>query len=277
MAKAFVRQLPRIPGYALPSDASCPICVQLYENLTFDSGTFEKAVALPCSDKHIFGSDCLTEWLAYGKNCPFCRSTVTLPNVAARQRMDAAMDRITKAVTYATLSTQIWDDYWYGIFWILHQNGDRAVEQSWRQWQEDMIWAADEYDPGCQARAKAALSISPLMTGARAEDPVQIRASAAAIQTLRFREYLLFLRFQEDAGEHPELKAPPAFQLTAAQEDTLLQELDRRQAFRQVFSQIPGASIRKQWNLMRDLGFVWDPDWDFFWSSFPGRWSRYVC
>lgn len=119
--------------------------------------------------------------------------------------------------------------------------------------------------------------ISPLITIRQAGDPSQIRAAAAAIQTLRFREYRLFLRFQADAGEHPELKAPPGFQLTPAQENKVLHELDRRKAFEQVFVRMPRISKRALWNSMRDIGFVWIPDWDASWADFPGRWSRYAC
>ena len=276
MAKAFVRQLPRIPSYALPSDASCPICIQPYENLTTDSGSFEKAVALPCSDKHIFGSECLTEWLTYGKNCPFCRRAMALPSAAAMRTME--MDyRDTKTWAFTIVGDQVRDEYWYGIFWILHLQGDRAVECAWRQWRQDWISAAQEWDRGCQAQARAALTLSPLITAKQARDPSQIRICAAAIQTLRFREYRLFLRFQADAGEHPELKAPPAFQLTPAQENKLFHELDRRQAFEQIVVRMPRTIKRKFWNSMRDIGFAWDPDWDVSWSNVPGRWSLYAC
>ena len=275
MAKAFVRQLPRIPSCDLPGDASCPICVQPYENLTTDSGSFERAVALPCCDKHIFGSECLTEWLKHGKNCPFCRRAMALPSAAARRMMD--MDRNAKAMTFTIVDDQAWDEYWYGIFWILHLQGDRAVECAWHQWRQAWISAAAEWDQGCQAQAKATLSLSPLITTRQAGDLSQIRAAAAAIQTLRFREYRLFLRFQADAGEHPELKAPPGFQLTPAQENKVLHELDRRQAFEQVFARMPMISKRALWNSMRDIGFVWNPDWDASWADFPGRWSRYAC
>ena len=274
MAKAFVRQLPRIPSYALPSDANCPICVQPYENLTTDSGSFEKAVALPCSGKHIFGSECLTEWLIHGKNCPFCRRAMALPNAADRQ--PANMDRKIKSWTSAILGDQEWDEYWYRIFWILHLYGDRAIEAKWHEWRQDWITAAEEWDKSCEAQARAALVLSPLVRANKAWDPYVIRISAAAIQTLRFREYRLFLRFQADAGEHPELKAPPGFQLTPAQENELLQELDRRQAFGQIFVRSPGFSKREQLNMMRDIGFVWDPDCDVSWTNFPGRWSQYA-
>lgn len=271
MAEAFVRQLPRIPSCALPSDANCPICIQPYENLTTDTGSFEKPVALPCSNKHIFGSDCLTEWLTNGKNCPFCRRAMTLPNAADKQFLN--MDRQTSTQILTIVNDQALDEYFYRIFWILHLHGDPAVESAWHQWQEDWIWAAEEWDESCHVQARAALSLSPLMKSKRSWN---IRSSAAAIQTLRFREYRLFLRFQADAGGHPELKAQPGFQLTPAQEDTLLQELDRRQAFEQILERVPGTSKREQWNMIRDIGLVWDPDWDAWWTDFPGRWSRYA-
>ena len=274
MAKAFVRQLPRIPSCALSSDAACPICVQPYENLTTDSGSWERAVALPCNNKHVFGSECLTEWLKHGKTCPLCRRAMALPNAADRQLV--RMDRKWKSLIFAILGDQEWDEYWYRIFWILHLYGDRAIESEWHQWQQDWITAAEEWDESCEAQARAALSLSPLITAKQAGHPAVIRVSAAAIQTLRFREYRLFLRFQADSGEYPELKAPPGFQLTPAQENILLQELDRRQTFEQVFIRQPGISKREQWNMMRDIGFVWDPDRDVSWTNIPGRWRQYA-
>ena len=274
MAEAFVRQLPRIPSCALPSDANCPICVQPYENLTTDSGSLERAVALPCSDMHIIGSDCLTEWLTCGKSCPFCRRIVTLPKTA--DRVLENMDWLTRALTVSIVREQEFDESWYRIFWILNLRGDRAVEGAWHEWQEDWIWAANELDESCYAQVRAALSLSPQMTANRAGNPCDIELCAAAIQTLRFREYRLFLRFQANAGEYPELKAPPGYQLTPAQEDELLHELDRRRAFELVFVRMPGFSKQEKWNMMRDLGFVWDPDWNISWADFPGRWTRYA-
>ena len=231
MAKAFVRQLPRIPSCDLPGDASCQICVQPYENLTTDSGSFERAVALPCCDKHIFGSECLTEWLTHGKNCPFCRRAVVLPRAAAWRMMD--MDRNAKAMTFSIVGDQAWDEYWYEIFWILHLQGDRAVECAWHQWRQAWMSAAEEWDQSCQAQARATLSLSPLITIRQAGDP--------------------------------------------SQENKVLHELDRRRAFEQVFVRMPRISKRALWNSMRDIGFVWIPDWDASWADFPGRWSRYAC
>ena len=274
MAKPFVRQLPRIPSYALPSDAICLICFQQYENLTTDSGTWEKAVALPCSDKHIFGSECLLAWLTCWKTCPLCRRMMALPEAPNMQI--AERDRMVKLKMFATVGDQEWDEYWYGFFWILHLHGDRAVESGWHQFRQDWILAAEEEcDQGCLAQAKAALSLSPLVP-THQFNTNHIKNSARAIQTLRFREYRLFLRFQAVAGEHPELSAPPGFQLTPAQENKLFQELDRRQAFEQVFARMPRVSKRERWNMLRDVGFVWDPDWDISWANFPGRWSQYA-
>lgn len=267
MAKAFVRQLPRVPSDALPDDANCPICAQPYENLTRDSGS-EKAVALPCSDKHIFGSDCLTEWLTYGKNCPLCRRGMALPRDVARLTTDIQ----TRVLRRTIEGDQEMDDYWYRIFWILHLHGDRAVERAWHEWRQDYIWAAGQCDRSCQAQARAALSVSPLLI---AKIPgFKITTCAAAIQTLRFREYRLFLSFQADASEHPELKAPPVFQLTPAQENELFNELDRRQAFDPAFTRPPAITKREKWSWIRDLGFVWDPDWDTLWSDKPGCWRQ---
>ena len=273
MAKAFVRQLPRIPSYALPSDAYCPICTQPYENQTTDSGSFEKAVALPCSGKHIFGSECLLEWLIHGKSCPLCRHGVTLPIANERQLTD--FDKQMKALIFTIVGDQDLDDHLYRIFWIVHLNGDPAVESAWQEWQQDFIWAANQWDFSCYVQARAALILSPLITFKRSSDPRVIRGTAAAIQTLRFREYRLFLRFQADAGEHPELKTPPAFQLTPAQEEKLLHELDRRGAFK-LFVRMARVSNREKWNMMRDIGFVWDPDWDVAWCNFPGSWSLHA-
>ena len=274
MAEAFVRQLPRIPSCALPSDAICPICVQPYENLTTDSGSLERAVALPCSDMHIIGSDCLTEWLTCGKNCPFCRRIVTLPKAA--DRVLENMGGLEMAFTLSFAREQEFNESWYRIFWILNLRGDRAVEGAWHEWQEDCIWAENEFDESCYAQARAALSSSPLMTANKAGTPRVIKSCAVAIQTLRFREYRLFLRFQANAGEYPELKAPPGYQLTPAQEEELLHELDRRRAFELVLVRMPGFSIREKWNTMRNIGLVWDPDWNVSFADFPGRWSLHA-
>ena len=271
MAKELLRQLPRIPSYALPSDANCPICLQPYENITTDSGTFEKAVALPCYHNHIFGSECLLAWLAHGQNCPMCRCGIVFPN--SDDRVLAQTDTHRAYLTFSLERNQEWDEYWYTAFWILHLRGDRAVEREWQQWQQDWIFAAEEWNRSCQAHARAALSLSRMATRKILDNPQQVRVSAAAMQTLRFREYRLFLSFQADAGEHPELKAPPAFQLTPAQENELFRELDRRQAFRSL--QMPAISKREQWNRLRDVGFVWDPNWDTFHNNIHGRWSRY--
>ena len=269
MAKELYSHFPRMPSYDLPSDAHCPICVQPYENLTTDTGSFENAVALPC--KHIFGSECLLSWLEYRKNCPLCRQEIVLPKTDDRKTTEIYTYMGTLALTLRC--NQEWDDYWYGIFWILQLQGDRVIEEKWHQWQQDWFVAAEEWDERCYVHARAALLMSRIATPNIVEHLAQVRTSAAAIQTLRFREYRLFLRFQPDAGEHPELRAPPGFQLTPAQEDFLFQELDRTKAFATV--NLPGLSKREQWNELRALGFVWDPDWDVYWNNRCGRWSRY--
>ena len=147
--KAIDRQLSKIPSYALPKDAICPICVQPYEDQTTDSGSFEKAVCLPCSDKHIVGSECLTEWLAYARNCPFCRHEVAFKD-----------DDGTKAeklfLMFTMQLSQGWEEHWYTTFWILHQNGDKAIEQKWHQWQQDWITVAAQWDAGIEAQARVA-------------------------------------------------------------------------------------------------------------------------
>lgn len=167
-----------------------------------------------------------------------------------------------------------WDEYWYATFWILQIQGDKAVEVKWRQWQQDWIAAAEQWDIGSEAHARAALSSSRLAPRRILDDKRQFRVTAAAIQTLRFREYRLYLQLQPNEAERPELKAPPVFQLTPAQEDALFRELERREAFR-VTARYTTISRREQWNKLRDVGFVWDPDWAVSWCSRRGLWSRY--
>ena len=273
MAKAFIRQLPRVPNNALPEDAYCPICVQPYENLTTDSGSFEKAVCLPCHDSHIFGSDCLSEWLTHGKTCPICRRETTFLDTG-----DAVVAQINTQrafVTFTMQCSQRWDEYWYVNFWILHSQKDRAIERQWQQWQQEWIAAAELWDQGCQARARAALTLSPITPRNILQDPQQIRISGTGMQTLRFREYRLFWQLQANAAEHPELKAPPGFQLTPTQENVLFHELEHRGVFTP--THLPNTITRRRyWNKLREVGFVWDPNWEVFWTSSRGRWSRNV-
>ena len=261
MAEAFLRQLPRIPSYTLPKDALCPICVQPYENQTTDSGSFERAICLPCN--HIFGSECLSKWLSHGKTCPLCRYKLVFPieDDIERERDDA--ERLF--LTFNIQRNRDWYEYWYATFWILHIQGDKALEERWQQWQQDWIAAAEQWDLGA-VRARAALSSSRLTSQKILDDERQFRVTAAAIQTLRFREYRLYLQLQPDEAERPELKAPPVSQLTPTQEDALFRELERRDAFR-VIRRFTTISTREQWNKLREFGFVWDPD--------CGRWSRY--
>lgn len=271
MSKAFVRQLPRVPSGKLPADANCPICIQPYENQTTDSGSFEKPVCLPCDNNHVFGSECLSEWLRIGTSCPLCRHELVVPKEDSRMWKG-------NAATYSLLSnlkkSQDWDDFWYATFWILQLHGDKAIGLKWQRWQQEWIAAAEQWDDGSQARAKAALASSPLMPRTFSNDDHQVRVTAAGIQTLRFREYCLYLRFQADAAERPELRAPPGFQLTPDQENALFRELERREVFT-VMARFTAISRREQWNILRDVGLVWNPDIEVFWRSRRGRWSRY--
>ena len=272
MSKAFFRQLPTIPSYKLPANASCPICIQPYENQTTDSGSFERAICLPCNDSHIFGSECLLEWLRHGKTCPLCRHEFVFLN---RDNDETAQDDRDRFFMMFTIqSNQDWEDYWYATFWILHLHGDEAIERKWHQWQQDWIAAAEHWDASSEAHARAALSLSRLTPPKVLADERQVQVTAAAIQTLRFREYRLYLQFQADRAERPELKAPPGFQLTPDQEDALFQELERKEVFK-VTERHTAISRREQWNKLRDVGFVWDPDWAVFWRTSHGRWSRY--
>lgn len=154
--------------------------------------------------------------------------------------------------------SQAWDEYWYVTFWILNLQGDEFVERRWRQWQQDWITVAKQWDAGMEAHAKVALSISKLVPRRLVKSEQVIRGSAAAIQTRRFREYRLYSQLRPDGMERPELKAPPVFQLTPAQEDTLFRELERRGAFSDGATTANG---RRCWNKLRDIGLVWDPDY----------------
>lgn len=52
------------------TDLECTICFCEYA----DDDIVTK---LKCNDKHIFHKDCLTQWIATGKNtCPICRATI---------------------------------------------------------------------------------------------------------------------------------------------------------------------------------------------------------
>lgn len=223
MSREFLRQLPKRSNDQLPVGASCPICMQPYENQTNDTGSFEKPVYLPCNDNHIFGSDCLSEWFRHSKTCPLCRQELDFPNEEKTHNEEDP---------YLFLQRhQDWDGYWYVAFWIVQLNGDETIEQEWRQWQEDWIFAAKEYDAGIEAHARSALSMSKLVSDNELDKQYQLKASAAAIQTLRFREYLLYLQLQRNATEYPELSAPPVYQLTPTQDGALFRELEKREAF----------------------------------------------
>ena len=82
------------------------------------------------------------------------------------------------------------------------------------------------------------------------------------------------MQLQPNGADRPELKAPPGFQLTPTQEDALFRELERREAFR-IMPRNNTLSKREQWNKLRDVGFVWNPEWALSWRLRPGRWSRH--
>lgn len=276
MSKAFLRQLTKIPSYALPKDASCPICVQPYENQTTDSGSFEKALCLPCDERHIFGSECLLEWLRHGNTCPLCRSELVFMHDEheddGRIKEDHEEERVFW--TYSDQRRQDWDEYWYITFWILRLHGDEYNERQWRQHQQDWIIAAKQWDIGIEAQTRTALLTSLLTPRRILDDERQVRVSAGAIQTLRFREYRLFLQLQPHEAERRELAGPPLFQLTPAHVEILFRELERRGAFKTT-ARFPTISRREQWNKLRDVGFVWNPEYEESGRSQRGRWSRY--
>ena len=282
MAAAFLRQLPRIPDSELAEDAACPICTQPYENQTTDSGSFEKAVRLPCNDTHILGAECLSEWLRHGKTCPLCRHAFVFPDDADRRRQERrALEGIDFFLVHELHRSQDWDQYWHDTFWILRLRGDQVVERKWHERRQEWIRAANHWDRGSQARARAALAAFQLLSGQGIDDMSQVRVTAAAIQTLRFREHRLYLQLQLqlDGAERPELNAPPGFQLTPAQEDAVFRELERREAFDFAPASVTTNTMdrRELWNRLRDVGFVWDPDCAIFQDRRRGRWSRYWC
>ncbi len=274
MSKAYLRQLPKIPSYLLPRDANCPICTQPYENQTADSGSFEKAIRLPCNNNHVFGSECLLEWLRHGKTCPLCRSELVFPDEDGRELAEEEGDKLF--LMFNIQNIQDWEEYWYITFWILHVQGDKAVEAEWQVWQQDWIQAAQTWDESSEALARAALSNSIMTPRQILNDAGQVKATATAIQTLRFREHRLYMQLQPNGADRPELKAPPRFQLTPTQEDALFRDLERRGTFEAMARFNTILSKREQWNRLRDIGFVWDPEWASLWRSRPGRWSRHA-
>ncbi len=270
MSKAYLRHLPKVPSYVLPRDATCSICTQPYENQTTDSGSFENAVRLPC--KHVFGSECLLEWLRHGNTCPLCRGELLFPDEDGRELEGGDGDKLFLMLNIQNIED--WEEYWYITFWILHVHGDKAVEQKWQQWHQDWIEAAEQWDESSEALARAAISTSLVMPRQILNNVLQVKTTAGAIQTLRFREYRLYMQLQPNGADRPELKAPPGFQITPTQEDALFQELERREAF-ECMARFHPLSKREQWNKLRDVGFVWDPEWAPLWRSRPGRWSRH--
>lgn len=52
------------------TDVECTICFSEYQN-------DDLVAKLKCNEKHIFHKECLTQWIATGKNsCPICRAAI---------------------------------------------------------------------------------------------------------------------------------------------------------------------------------------------------------
>ena len=273
MERMTLHQLPKVPDYELPTDSCCPICFPSYENPTPDSGSFERAVRLPCN--HLFGSECLSEWLTQNKTCPLCRYNLTI--IHERDNDTEEYDLSIFWQTFHMQHSQEWDEYWYGRFWILRVHGKGFVEQKWRDWRRDWIEAAEHIDASSVAHAKAALAQSrprDIPSNNDTDDDANVRFTASAIQTVRFREYHLYLRLLPEGEQRSELRASPGFQLTPAQEDVLFRELERKGAFKTLAADA-SISRRKHWNQLRNIGFVWDVKSSLFGHSMRGRWTNY--
>ncbi|CAD8053099.1 unnamed protein product [Paramecium primaurelia] len=50
-------------------NTDCAICMQILQNQ-------EKVIVLSCSEKHVFHTDCIVDWLKLNLNCPLCRKQV---------------------------------------------------------------------------------------------------------------------------------------------------------------------------------------------------------
>jgi len=55
-------------------DEACSICLEEFK-------TDDEVITLPCSNRHIFHSSCILEWLPRNNACPLCKEAVSEENV----------------------------------------------------------------------------------------------------------------------------------------------------------------------------------------------------
>ena len=77
----FINSLPEIDASSLDTHAqSCSLCSTDYRRAgraTRSQASLEQAVRLPC--QHIFGAQCLEEWLSEHPYCPHCHTEFSDP------------------------------------------------------------------------------------------------------------------------------------------------------------------------------------------------------
>lgn len=60
-------------------DEACSVCLE-------DFKENDEVITLPCSDRHIFHSQCILEWLPRNNACPLCKEPVSVDNVQNQVR-----------------------------------------------------------------------------------------------------------------------------------------------------------------------------------------------
>ena len=274
MTQQFLEGLPTIPAGELPTDSTCMICLNPYNDGSLDNEGTEHAVRLPCS--HHIGSTCISIWLSpanIGQNsCPYCR-TIFFP-AQLRPYMDEDYDANEPLVLghnvhgLAARVGRIGRPLPGNSGTFVESDADRNSQGIYAHFFQR---TAEQYQESLQrARAISNRSWSELNIPAETDDPQeaeamerQIAALAISFRTLAFREMLLYITMMSERPRGlPRLPglSDPLSELNGEQEEALFLELEREGAFEDDSHRpgYAGLSNRERWQLHRERdGEVW--------------------
>jgi hypothetical protein len=304
MAAEFLDQLSRVPTADLDDTICCYICHEDFALTPTERGIIiDEPVRTPCS--HILGSVCLSAWVTLGNNtCPCCRqelfkqerSTIDFDELEDGEISDNA--DIYSDQHQDEISAGRFLDHIRAIQAVLRSRGDRTGETQWMAWLRE--YHNIELARPSEDSLGEAFNAMRRLWGVERDNGGWLIRVASARRTRRLREYRLYLQLR--AGElgiqysaetgpsvqpqvismeqaHSWDQAPcPQSQLTSEQETWLLRKL----VFRGGFGMVPWivrndmrgeADFRRQWDLIRDAGYVYDPNKISEEGELLGKWS----
>jgi len=308
MAAKFLSHLPKVPANEL-EDTSCIICHEDMGTIPTDSGAFDEPIRTPRN--HIMDSVRLANWLERNNTCPYCRHELLTIKSSGNEDIhrDDYQDEQSASRFFDHLcailailrsrgdrtGAQQWMAWFSSLVYSLassrlHEDNFglafNAMRRLWGVERDGSEWLRRVAIARCTRRlreyrlylrlraSELRIQHSPSSPTPRPRRPLISIAQSWLTSELRSGRITVAEAPLDtsDTRQSWDQTPRPQFQVTPAQEDWLLIQLWRRSAFVQA-PMNSRNSLRESWDLVRDAGYVFDPEKIGEKDEILGTWS----